>query len=200
MGLLADIKKLFAGVDLPDDAKALIAGAESSEKLIQDFEDRKTRLLMDLRDLEDQALLIEKKILQEKAAFNAEDLSRGEGDIVLRRLRRLEMDREGLRARIANIDNNINMNAMVINRVLKLESMRTGQVTEELLDDLGMREKEEEQSYWRVRDAAKDLAAYGSRSADELDAELDEFRKRYTEQAPRATEPEGKRIRRTETE
>lgn len=178
----------------------LSPGRESSEKLIRDFEDRKTKLLMDLRELEDQALLIERKIAQEKAQLNAANITRGEEDIVLRRLRRLEMDRDGLRARIANVDNNINLNATVVNRVLKLESMRTGEVTEELLDDLGMREKEEEQSYWRVRDAAKDLAAYGNRTADEHDAELEEFRKRYKEPEPRVAEPEVGRIRRTETE
>lgn len=200
MGLLADIKKLFVGVDLPEDAKAIIAGAESSEKLIQDFEDRKTRLLMDLRDLEDQALLIEQKITQEKVALNAGNTSRGEEDIILRRLRRLEADRDALRTRIAHADNNVNLASTVINKVLKLESMHTGQVTEELLDDIGMREAEEEKSYWRVRDAARDLASLGNRTADEHDAELEEFRKRYKEQSPQATEPEAKRIRRTETE
>jgi len=199
MGLLADIKKLFAGVDLPEDAQAIIAGAESPEKLIRDFEDRKTRLLMDLREMEDQALLLERKIAQEKATLNSSN-TRGEEDIVLRRLRRLEIDRDGLRARIANLDNNINLNATVINRVLNLESMRTGAVTEELLDDLGMREKEEEKSYWRVRDAAKELSSYGSRTADEHDAELEEIRKRYKESAPREREPDMGRIRQTETE
>lgn len=185
MSLLDDIKRFFRGVDMPEDDQLVIEGAESPMALIRQMEERKAKNLMDLREIEDRALLVERKIQEEAIALNVAGLSEGSQNIHARRLQMLEADRAAMQGRMDVFASNANMNLAVIHKIQEMDALRARGVTETLLDSLAETTKTEALRDSRVRMAASEVSEIThSRATTEQSSALEAIKKKYAKTVP----------------
>jgi hypothetical protein len=198
MSLLDDIKKRFRGIDMPEDTRRIIEEAESPANLIQRVEDLKAQNLLDLHELENRALLLDRKMQEESDALNRAG-AEGEADIHARRIELYEAERDSLRGRMALYSDNARMHLSIISKVQELEAMRARGVSERLLDNLAESSKEEAGIDARVRMAAEEISqSLGTRTQQERASALEAIKKRYKKSV---TEPSAEtRVQRPEVE
>jgi hypothetical protein len=156
-------------------------GVETNPKeQVERIEDLKARNLLDLRELEDRADLIERKIRQEEEALNAEGISKTEEDRHARRIVLLETELNSVRERIALYFDNASLHLKVISNVQEMQAMRAVGVSEGQLDSLAERRKALLDSDARIRLARNDLIReMESPAVTEQNSVIDAAKKRH---------------------
>ncbi len=194
MSVMEKLRALFQSESLPDETRQLYSRASTPHELIKELEGLRGRNEVDLRENEQELIGLEKAVLLEEDAVRRGGMTPTEETIVLRRIERLQKQRENLDRQVSIYNENVNLHLNLIARIQEMEAMRSRGVAEDQIDRLVEDVEGHVEEYKRVSIAAEGGSTMGS--AIDHSAErrrLDEIKNRILardRERPRAADEE----------
>jgi hypothetical protein len=155
MSVMEKLRALFQSEKIPDETRQVYAKASTPRELIRELEGLRGRNEVELRENEQELIGIEKAILLEETSIRKGGLTATEETIVLRRIERLQKQRENLDRQVSIYNENINLHLNLISKIQEMDAMRSRGVAEDQIDQLVEDVEGHVEEYKRVSIAAE---------------------------------------------
>jgi len=155
MSVMEKLKALFQSEKLPDETRELYGRASTPWELIRELEGLRGRNEVELRENEQELIGLEKALLMEENTIRTGGMTATEETIVLRRIERLQKQRENLDRQVSIYNENVNLHLNLISKIQEMEAMRSRGVEEDQIDRLVEDVEAHVEEYKRVSIAAE---------------------------------------------
>jgi hypothetical protein len=155
MGLLEKIAALFQRDEVPDEAKALLAGVKTTAELLHGLDMLVTRNELELEELNREIDKLERQEREEMERVRGGAVDGRAKQNVLRRIQRLRKQMDNYENRVRIFNRNVELHQTLIAKIQEIEAMRLRGVDESRIDQIIMEHSEELERYHDTMSASK---------------------------------------------